>query len=577
MEIKICAFLAEHNLPISLSDDLVQFLQSLFPRDDVIKTVTLGKQKASNVIRQVLGFNYLHQAASTLRSEKFSFIIDEATDLSTSKQLAILATYFDMDAFETKHYLVDMVEVEAGTAEAIYSSVKNTFTELLIPMENIIGYSSDTTNVMFGERNSVSRLLKLEQKNVQTVKCSCHLIHLASSYAAKTLPRNLEELCRDIYAHFHRSSKRQDVYKQFQSFFDVEPHKLLSPAQTRWLSLQACINRILEQNEALKQYFILIVNEDPTYCIERIHKSLQNKFTLAYLEFLSYQLERFNDFNLLFQCEKPVLHCLKPQVEMLLRSIAGDFMKRDYVKATNPKKISPRCEEFHVPLKNVYLGMAATATLREIAAGAKEDVSAFRSYCRNFLVESIYQIQKRFDLDAEIHDIVQCTLPQNAASTIPPSLEGICQKLPYLKEILNTEKLDREWREHAMHDKVNGDLSWEEYWTTIRDVKSPTGQPKFPNLTKFVQILATFPSSNAAVERIFSSLKLVKTDRRASLKSSSLVSLLQFNMAMKKEKFSAATLKPSENMLKLANNMKASATDEEVKGLRKKFIKKSFK
>ena len=201
--------------------------------------------------------------------------------------------------------------------------------------------------------------------------------------------------------------------------------------------------------------------------------------------------------------------------------------------------------------------------------GAKEeDVSAFRSCCRNFLVESIDQIQKRFDLDAEIHDIVQCTLPQNAASTIPPSLEGICQKLPYLREILNTEKLDREWREHAMHDKVNGDLSWEEYWTTVRDVKNPTGQPKFPNLTRFVQILATFPSSNAAVERIFSSLKLIKTDRRASLKSSSLVSLLQYNMAMKKETFSAATLKPSEDMLKLANNMKASATDEEVKGLK---------
>ena len=144
---------------------------------------------------------------------------------------------------------------------------------------------------------------------------------------------------------------------------------------------------------------------------------------------------------------------IKPQVEMLLRSIASDFMKRDYVKATNPKKISPRCEEFHVPLENVYLGMAATATLREIAGGAKEeDVSAFRSHCRNFLVESIDQIQKRFDLDAEIHDIVQCTLPQNAASTIPPSLEGICEKLPYLRGILNTEKLDREWREHAMHD-----------------------------------------------------------------------------------------------------------------------------
>jgi hypothetical protein len=211
MEIKTCAFLAEHNLPISFSDGLVQFLQSLSPCDDVMKTVTLGKQKASNVIRQVLGFDYLHQAVSTSRSEKFSFIIDEATNLSTSKQLAILVTYFDMDAFESKQYLVDMVVVEAGTA---------------------------------------------------------------------------------------------------------------------------------------------------THTI--------------YLEFLSYQLERFNDFNLLFQCGRPVLHCLKPQVEMLLRSIASDFMKMDYVKATNPKKISPSVE-FHVTLEDVYLGMVATATLREIAAGAKEE------------------------------------------------------------------------------------------------------------------------------------------------------------------------------------------------------------
>ncbi len=159
----------------------------------------------------------------------------------------------------------------------------------------------------------------------------------------------------------------------------------------------------------------------------------------------------------------------------------------------------------------------------------------------------------------------------------PTSLEGICQKLPYLRKILNTEKLDREWREHAMHDKVNSDLNWEEYWTTVRDVKNPTGQQKFPNLTKFVQILATFPSSNATVEQIFRSLKLIKTDRRASLKSLSLIALLQFNIAMKKEKFSAEALKPSENMLKLSHNMKASATDEEVQDLRKEFIKNSFK
>lgn len=161
MEIKLCAFLAEHDLAISLSDDLVQLLWSLFPRDEALKSLTLGKQKATNVICQVLGFDYLHEVVSSLQSHLFSVIIDETTDLSTIKQMAILATYFDMNSFfESKYHLVDTVEVEDGTARGIYSAMTNTFSELHIPMKNIIGYSSDTTNVMFGEHNSVSQLLK---------------------------------------------------------------------------------------------------------------------------------------------------------------------------------------------------------------------------------------------------------------------------------------------------------------------------------------------------------------------------------------------------------------------------------
>lgn len=111
IEIKLCAFIAEYNLPISLSDDFVEFLRSLFPLNK-LKNVTLGKQKATNVIRQVIAFDYLHlqQAVSALRERKFSMIIDKTTDLSTLKQLAILVTLIDMESFASKYYLLDMVE-----------------------------------------------------------------------------------------------------------------------------------------------------------------------------------------------------------------------------------------------------------------------------------------------------------------------------------------------------------------------------------------------------------------------------------------------------------------------------------
>ena len=65
----------------------------------------------------------------------------------------------------------------------------------------------------------MSKLLTAEYPNVATVKCSCHLIHLVASYAALKLPKGLEDLCRDIFNHFHRSSKRQDVYQEFSEIF----------------------------------------------------------------------------------------------------------------------------------------------------------------------------------------------------------------------------------------------------------------------------------------------------------------------------------------------------------------------
>ena len=57
------------------------------------------------------------------------------------------------------------------------------------------------------------------------------------------------------FAHFSRSAKRQDAYKEFQFFFQVEPNNILPPAQTRLLSLQACVNHILEHYDVLKLYF----------------------------------------------------------------------------------------------------------------------------------------------------------------------------------------------------------------------------------------------------------------------------------------------------------------------------------
>ncbi len=110
-------------------------------------------------------------------------------------------------------------------------------------------------------------------------------------------------------------------------------------------------------------------------------------------------------------------------------------------------------------------------------------------------------------MGAGIHGIVQCISSAKAAACIPPSLVTIFQKLPYLADVVDVKKLDQEWREHALEEKIKPDLHWDEYWSVIKNATIPTGEPKYLCLTRFVEIIASFPFSNAAVKRTFSLLK----------------------------------------------------------------------
>lgn len=126
------------------------------------------------------------------------------------------------------------------------------------------GFCADTCNVMFRQNKSVSTILQEKIPSIAVVKCSCHSIHLVGNYASKALPDDLETTLRAIYAHFSRSSIRRREFASFQEFVNVQRSAILTPGQTRWLSLRSCVVRILENLEALELYFTAEVMDDKT-------------------------------------------------------------------------------------------------------------------------------------------------------------------------------------------------------------------------------------------------------------------------------------------------------------------------
>ena len=125
-----------------------------------------------------------------LQQNKFSTIIDESTDKSTTSQLALLGTYFNKNMFKMTFIFIsdprrecymglstfiDLIELPNGKAETMYGKIKDCLNERKIPMENVIGFCADTCNVMFGKHHSVSQLLTKDYPWILSVKCSCRL------------------------------------------------------------------------------------------------------------------------------------------------------------------------------------------------------------------------------------------------------------------------------------------------------------------------------------------------------------------------------------------------------------------
>jgi len=149
-----------------------------------------------------------------------------------------------------------LIDISDGSAQGVYNTIVHFFAEHSVPYKkNLVGFAADGASAMFGSKHSVKVLFEKDIPYLYSMKCICHSLALVASYATKKIPDSVEKIVREIYTYFMYSFKRQNEYKQFQTFCELRPHTILKPCQTRWLSLHSCIKRLLEQLNALKLYF----------------------------------------------------------------------------------------------------------------------------------------------------------------------------------------------------------------------------------------------------------------------------------------------------------------------------------
>lgn len=117
-------------------------------------------------------------------------------------------------------------------------------------IKNLIGLGTDNASVMVGVKVFMNYLNVLTHTYIILVKCVCHSIQLATSHAcSETLPRHLDFLASETYCWFSKSTLRQQSYQNlFKVLNDSQTTlKIVRVCNTRWLSIETAVSRIIDQ------------------------------------------------------------------------------------------------------------------------------------------------------------------------------------------------------------------------------------------------------------------------------------------------------------------------------------------
>lgn len=240
-EFKCVMFLHGHNLPLILMDHLPKFLTSVCPDSEIAKEIKCSRTEATKITNNNLAVENKRLIKEDLNNNFYSVIIDETTDLPTEKSLVVLIRFWSNDSFAFKDRFLGLVKLLECDAKAICKTTLDLLAENGIDTANLIGFAADNASVMMGNKEGVQAKLKKINPFVFVLGCTCHSFNLCCNAAVSKIPKSVEKLAKSVFNHFSNTSNRTESLKEFQSFVNLKPCKMLRPSQTRWLSLQVNI------------------------------------------------------------------------------------------------------------------------------------------------------------------------------------------------------------------------------------------------------------------------------------------------------------------------------------------------
>lgn len=493
-----------------------------------INKMQMHRTKCTYVIKNILASHFTELIKNDIKDQPYSLLIDESTDIAVQKYLGLVIIYYSTTHEKIVSTYLDLAELDACNAEGIVSAIKRTLKHFDLRIENLMGIGTDNASVMVGVNNGVFSRLKQEIPHLVLVRCLCHSLQLAVSAAAKEfLPRNLEFLIRETYDWFARSSSRQVIYKElYKSINDGQkPLKIVQACQTRWLSIESAVSRIYTQWLELKTHFSIAKLHERCHTSELLHSMYANDINYAYVSFIYPILIDINRVNKMFESKNTdhTLLCgeLTNLIDTLVTKVTLPTHKIDIFTQNIRDYLDQRC----------YLGFRFEKHIQEMKDKGfpREEEEVLRNRCIQFIVCLIDEIKNRLPENITLMKQISRISVEKALHHNKENLVDIMARFVTSTELI--AKIDDQWQQiHLL--RWNETKDTKNFWSEVLKFKDAQGVARFQELATFAITLLVLPHSNADVERLFSSMNIIKNKQRNRMKLTLLKSILKIRCGM---------------------------------------------
>ena len=301
--------------------------------------------KCSMIIKNELGESMREEIKESMKGQKFSLLVDESTDVSSTKLMAVCVCYFNSDLKKVVYQFLGQEEVVSCSGENLFLAIKKILDSYDLNFKDVVGYSSDGANNVAGQHNSVWSRVKEAAPDAVQLKCTCHSLALCVEHAFEEIPGNISVMLADVPAHFCRSSIRRESYLDLYKVMNddkPESNVFTKFCATCWLAKGKVLYNIITQWSVLTAYFDVMeqgASSKDRYRFRELKMMLKDDANLLYFTFLTPLVQEMESLNSKFQTAEPNMNELMMLLDLHYKSL------RDRVYETDGRQLHVlRCE-----------------------------------------------------------------------------------------------------------------------------------------------------------------------------------------------------------------------------------------